>query len=231
MALAYYSLMRSHLNESQPAQCHRLDRLRERRAGVDPRLLERFCIREGYVHRDHILYFDDTDYSDEYQWEVYKVARHLVHKYDFQTVADIGCGSGYKLLNFFSDRQTIGIDVEPTLTTLRRRYPDRVWLKSDFENPPIRQADIIICADVIEHLLNPDELLECLARIDSKFIVLSTPDRNLLTKGVHGPPYNPAHVREWNFEEFASYVGSHLEVVIHQVINEEQATQYMVCRS
>ena len=122
------------------------------------------------------------------------------------------------------------VAVEPTLSTLRQRYPERVWLQSNFETPPITQADIVICADVIEHLLNPDELLECMARIDSEFIVLSTPDRDLLTKGVDGPPDNNAHVREWNFEEFGAYIGSHFEVIVHEVINEAQATQYLVCR-
>jgi len=218
------------MNVSEFSMLSGLERLRARRSIVEPTLLERFCIREGYVHRGHIEYFDDTDYSDEYQWEVYKVARHLVHKFNFQTIVDIGCGSAYKLLNFFWDRQTIGIDVEPTLSTLRQRYPERVWLQSNFETPPITQADIVICADVIEHLLNPDELLECMARIDSEFIVLSTPDRDLLTKGVDGPPDNNAHVREWNFEEFGAYIGSHFEVIVHEVINEAQATQYLVCR-
>jgi hypothetical protein len=41
---------------------------------------------------------------------------------------DVGCGSGWKLVNFLSaEFHTIGIETEPALTFLRNKYPDQVY--------------------------------------------------------------------------------------------------------
>ena len=42
-------------------------------------------------------------------------------------VIDVGCGSGWKLVNYLSKEfTTIGIETEPALSFLRRTYPDLV---------------------------------------------------------------------------------------------------------
>ena len=65
---------------------------------------------------------------------------------------------------------------------------------------------IVVCADVIEHLMNPNPLLGMIHGMliqGSKAVVLSTPERDL-TYGIghFGPSPNLCHVREWNVEEF-----------------------------
>ena len=45
------------------------------------------------------------------------------------TVIDIGCGSGWKLVNYLSrEFQTIGIETEPAISFLRDKYPDQASL-------------------------------------------------------------------------------------------------------
>ena len=45
------------------------------------------------------------------------------------TVIDVGCGSGWKLVNYLSEEfKTIGIETEPALTFLREKYPGQVTL-------------------------------------------------------------------------------------------------------
>lgn len=195
-------------------------------------LVKSYCIKEGYRHREHTQYFNDTAMTDEWQREVYLVAKHLVDKYSYESILDIGCGSGFKLMKHFSDKRTIGIDLPQTVTFLRRKYPDRDWRESNFSRPWSHEepVDLVIASDIIEHLADPDELMTYLAATRTKLVVISTPERDMLANGQDGPPANPAHVREWNFPEFRRYVETSFDVVMHGISNAQQAAQYAVLR-
>ena len=191
---------------------------------------ENYFIHDGYRHRAGGIYYDDTENSDEWQDEVYKFAREVFDERELKTVCDVGCGSAYKLLKHFRDRSVIGLDVAETCVWLKRQYPHLTWLELDFKDPPSLQADLTIAADVIEHSIDPDYLLSYLATINSEYVILSTPDRNLLRAGTHdGPPRNPAHMREWSFAEFEAYVASRFHVLEHFISNSAQGTQCLLC--
>lgn len=69
---------------------------------------------------------------------------------------------------------------------------------------PVLRKTLIICSDVIEHLVHPEHLMQTLSS-HLRFVpamVLSTPERDLV-RGIldTGPPANPSHVREWNRAE------------------------------
>ena len=189
-----------------------------------------YSIYDGYTHRTMISYYNDTENSDEWQKEVYQIARLLFDKYSLKSVFDFGCGSGFKLLQNFSDADIIGVDLEPTVQFLKKEYPEHSWHVSDFNAPPVDSVDLIICSDIIEHLLDPDELLAYINKIDSQFIVFSTPCRDLLPVGKDGPPFNPAHVREWNQAEFNDYIGKHFDIIYQSISNPFQATQLVICK-
>ena len=43
------------------------------------------------------------------------------------TAIDVGCGSGWKLVKYISEEfRTIGIDTEPALSFLKKKYPNQV---------------------------------------------------------------------------------------------------------
>ncbi|MHC4498731.1 MAG: glycosyltransferase, partial [Planctomycetota bacterium] len=88
------------------------------------------------------------------------------------------------------------------------------WFAEDIEYPSLsldKKFDLIISADVIEHLVNPNKLLDYihLHSHPETLVILSTPERDV-TRGEEslGPPTNPAHVREWNISEFRKYISS-----------------------
>jgi SAM-dependent methyltransferase len=191
-----------------------------------------FYIHDGYAARSETAYYDDTPATDGWQREVYQYARELADREGLARIADVGCGSGFKLLKHFADRETVGFDVAPTVSKLRARHPERRWEVTDFGAvPPGVRPDLVICSDVIEHLQDPDLLLGFVERLAPAWIVLSTPDRNLLRLGTHdGPPLNRTHVREWNMAEFRAYIGSRFQVVEHFVSNAAQCTQLIVAR-
>jgi SAM-dependent methyltransferase len=185
-----------------------------------------FFIKKEYIARNCYTHFDDSGLKDEYQNDVYATAYELASKNQYRNIADVGCGSGYKLLKYFGHCNIVGFEIQPTLNFLRHTYPFYAWFLSDFSCQPIyNNFDIIICADVIEHIVNPDELLNWINEFDFKYFVISTPDRDQLihvwTDNVYGPqtqsgpPVNIAHVREWSFNEFEKYIGQYFEIVDH----------------
>src|SRR6185369_17877571 len=67
---------------------------------------------------------------------------------------------------------------------------------------------LLICADVIEHLVNPMPLIHILQESlkVASYAVISTPDREVFGQAPMGPPWNPSHVREWTKDEFTSWL-------------------------
>jgi len=190
-----------------------------------------YCIPAGYKHRTRNRRYDDAPNTDQYQNEVYQAASEYLASLGGGRVYDIGCGSAYKLMKFFARDETVGFDLPETVAFLKRTYPDRDWAISKLDEPPRESCDALICSDVVEHIIDPDELMNFLADIDFKKLFLSTPDRDLVYGANNlGPPLNKAHCREWNFTEFATYASQWFAVDEHFVANREQSTQLIVCR-
>jgi hypothetical protein len=65
---------------------------------------------------------------------------------------------------------------------------------------------VIICADVIEHLPEPEILLHQIIRAfhcGAKRVIMSTPDRVKMHGEAHsGPPPHAPHAMEWTLDEF-----------------------------
>lgn len=182
-----------------------------------------FFLKKGYVSRTQYNQFDDTSWTDEFQDGVYRHARTLTDRYNHQSILDVGCGSGYKLLKYFSHLSITGMEVEPTLSWLKSQHPLHQWLPSDFSSPSNVLPDLIICADVIEHLLDPNQLLLYLKSFSFKHLVISTPERDsvqlMQTGFLHeGPPQNSCHIREWSFNEFNAYLSTHFLIVDHFLV-------------
>lgn len=191
---------------------------------------ELFDVKPGYHHAGSAESFIAVNSDDEYQRSVYKLAGDLASAMNNPTILDVGCGSGSKLINMLGNYSTVGIEIEPTYSWLVKTYPKRKWLLYDPVATRGIQADIVICADVIEHISNPDELMIFLNTLQFKYLVISTPERDrIFGTNDYGPPQNTFHYREWNAEEFAKYISRWF--VIHQqyVFDDKSITQAIVC--
>jgi SAM-dependent methyltransferase len=192
---------------------------------------ENYFVHNGYQHREKAAYFDDTLNREESQVEVYRFAREICEREHLRTVVDIGCGSGFKLVKYLGHLCTVGVDVPATCKFLRDKYPNHEWKEFD---PTLKfrfPVDLVIASDVIEHLERPNELMELIGSFSPRWILLSTPDRNLLRYGTHdGPPLNPAHIREWSFLEFQAYVKHYFDLSEHFIACAPQATQAALAR-
>lgn len=193
-----------------------------------------YFLPESYCPRLDNEFFDDTPLRDECQNEVYAHALHIFKKEHLRSVSDIGCGGAFKLIKYFPDTITTGFDLPPTVAWLEKLYPERAWLSCDLTSRPPVRGGLVISADVIEHLVNPDHLMGFIEAMQPDKVVLSTPERLRLEKlqsewREDGPPVNPCHVREWSYREFYNYVASWFAVDEHFISNETQATQVVVC--
>lgn len=189
-----------------------------------------YNITENYTHRLDNSFFDDTPYKDEYQDDVYAISRKIKDENNYKITLDIGCGSGYKLIKYFSDITIVGVDIEPTVTFLKINYPDKTWCEWSSLDKSLKY-DLIICSDVIEHIPEPNAFLKDLNSLNFNTIVFSTPDRLNMYKHNHlGPPSNPSHVREWTMPEFYEYISTTFDVIDHLKSSPESNTQIIVCK-
>ncbi len=190
-------------------------------------------LAKGYRSRKSVLHWDDTASKDEYQDEVYRFAWRVARERQYRKIIDFGCGSAYKLMKYFADFDFTGYELEPTLSFLRRTYPDRDWNSSAMVAADFDGADMVICSDVIEHLPQPDLLLSALSQSSARTVILSTPSLEIFAdwggtaSTRYGPPAIPTHYREWTTLEFGRFVNQFLPVTEHHVLDVYQSTQLL----
>lgn len=190
---------------------------------------ENYFIKDGYTIRPEYVQFDDTPFRDEFQDRVYSYARGILQLYRLGSVVDIGCGSGFKLLKYFSDVRTLGVDVPTTVEWLKKTYRHRKWEAIHLEGQLPAGYDLGICSDVIEHVPNPDVLMEFLSNSSCRRLIISTPDRDALNLGTEdGPPRNVHHIREWNSDEFKQYVRCYFQIVHHIEVGGTQFVEVVL---
>lgn len=172
-------------------------------------------IRQPYAPRLKPVPFEDDLVTTEgivHQPMVYPFAGFLGERFGCRRIIDVGCGSARKLVGLHLRFDVLGIDREPNLERARRQLPSGTWIPADLESlesnllaEPVLRDAVVVCSDVVEHLVDPSALLRSLRGWleTSPLCLISTPDRNL-ARGAedHGPPANRHHVREWSLNEF-----------------------------
>lgn len=177
---------------------------------------DEYFIRDGYAAR-HDPAYDIRSPDDDIVWQpdVYPEAARIAKSLGASCIVDIGSGDGAKLAALHPRFDLIGLDLPgPNLDHCRAAYPYVEWLVHDAEGlealpvpDQVLARSVVVCCDVIEHLLRPDRLLRTLRGVldVAPAITLSTPARDLTWGDEHlGPPPNPSHVREWATEELAA---------------------------
>ncbi|MEA2013058.1 MAG: methyltransferase domain-containing protein [Verrucomicrobiota bacterium] len=164
------------------------------------------------------------DMASKYQYYVYEKAYKVAKKYNAKKILDIGCGFPYKIKHFFGKDESFEItliDQPENEKIILDFFPNASFISLNLDLPltPLTEKyDIIICADVIEHLCKPEYLLEFILSIladgDNSFAFISTPERTrLYGEGILSSGH-PEHVREWALTEFIGFVSNNAFRVI-----------------
>ncbi len=114
-------------------------------------------------------------------YEVHRLAIDLVPP--GSRVLDIGCATGYIARELRKKScMVIGVEKDPAATKVARRYCKNV-IKGDLECPqllpiPKHSFDVVLCLDVLEHLINRQELLQFIGDwlTAGGRLILSTPN-------------------------------------------------------
>lgn len=152
----------------------------------------RFGLPAEYRQRQQPQYFiDDTDDGITWQPDVYPYAVRLSRHLGRHTIIDMGRGRAGKLTALAQsepDYRFIGIDYGPNIRWCIANLSFGQWLDADLEtctDLPIPsdtpRTALIICSDVLEHLVRPDIALALIHRLAvagrNAAAVLSTPAR------------------------------------------------------
>ncbi len=178
-----------------------------------------------------VNYFNDiVSETRIYQPDVYNYAAHFATRRPNTWLIDVGCGSGIKAARIYNNSRLSVVEIDfgnniklseasfrRTQRFKRTKGIDVMWHEWDVSSELFPHLDAsvlrgatIVASDIIEHLPNPDLLVDPLLGLlegcGAETLVLST--RNRLPKDGNGPASNIHHVREWTIRELAAYLTS-----------------------
>ncbi len=141
-------------------------------------------------------------------------------------VLDAGCGEGF-VLSEFKNRNIgcvlEGIDCsEQALNTGRELFPYLSLKKGDIYNLPYEDNsfDLVLCTEVMEHLVEPDKVLNEIMRVSGLYCLFSVPSEpvfmisNLLRgKNITKWGNDIDHLQHWSSKEFENVIGRKLDIL------------------
>jgi len=171
----------------------------------------------------------------EFQYHVYQEALKILNKNDIKKVLDVGSGPPIKIREIF-DCESIEIhlvDRYDVKKIAKKILPLSIFHAADLESINLelnQQYELIICADVIEHLLNPVPCISFIKRHLERngIIVFSTPERDILRGSECFNCPHMDHVREWNqkeFKQFLEYNG--FKIINQQLLPQKRITNLL----
>lgn len=144
----------------------------------------------------------------EWQPDVYPYAADYARTMGATAILDVGCGAGRKLAPLADEFAITGLDRPEIIDQI---IDPGSWQHVDLEDPDVTividAPAVVVCSDVIEHLVHPEHVMAAiLTALDDSVLILSTPDRSR-SKWTrrHGPPLNRGHVQEWTLDELTAW--------------------------
>lgn len=154
------------------------------------------------------------------------VAEEVLHLRP-RTALEFGCGEGLFLKEIrdrgLSFAEYVGVDLRADALDLARSlHPDHRFVHADLLtwSPPVAGYDLVIAAQVLEHIPAPTTTFERLVDLCTGHLLLTVPwepwfrilnllrGRDLRRLGNH-----PEHVNQWTFGGFKNFVAAGAEVV------------------
>ncbi len=124
------------------------------------------------------------------------------------SVIDIGCGTGHLLSEIQKHHPKLKITgsdfSEQALVVARKTIPEAAFLSCDIYNVPenlLHQFDVVICTEVLEHLLYPAQALSNLISLlkgGKGSLILSVPNGRRDTSEIH--------INFWSPESWKAFV-------------------------
>jgi ubiquinone/menaquinone biosynthesis C-methylase UbiE len=138
---------------------------------------------------------------------------------NIDSVLDVGCGEGFTLDRLQKEKigkVYVGIEADDAAIELGKKlYPKLDIKKGDIYKLPYKSNsfDLVICTEVLEHLVEPKKAYRELLRVSKKYVLLSVPNepfftiqrigrlQNVMHLGAH-----PEHIQHWTIPAFMKFV-------------------------
>ncbi len=146
-----------------------------------------------------------------------------------RAVLELGCGEGFvagQLSQQEGVETYVGVDAsESDIAKLRAKLAKVEALHGSIYDLAFlnRSFDVVVCAEVLEHLSDPDAALEQISSVGPSWVVLSVPHEpwfclsNFLRgKNVTRLGNDEDHVNLWGRRGFRKLLSRHLDVVRHE---------------
>ena len=145
-----------------------------------------------------------------------------------KSIHEVGCGEGYIISRYISENITLkGSDLSTNIVNIAKT---NIGLKKNdilFENKSIYDlqfnedhAELVICSEVMEHLEDPNKALAVLAKIATRYLILSVPNEPLwrvmnVARGKYLKDYGntPGHLNHWSTKGIINFVTPYFDVI------------------
>jgi lipopolysaccharide transport system ATP-binding protein len=148
-----------------------------------------------------------------WQHPVYRLCRDLLCERGAQSFLDVGSGPGAKVAELIAPlcSDLVLIDQPSCHEIVARELPAARFVAADLDALDLdlgRGFDLVVCADVLEHLKHPAGCVDFVRAhlSDGGRAVISTPERDRLRGRECTESPHPEHVREWNAAEFRAFL-------------------------
>ena len=133
----------------------------------------------------------DAMYEESDPWDRYWHERRLEHlgrvfaSLDGKSFLEVGCAEGKLMRLYHSFHPQVprtGFDIsEGYLQRAKSEDPDAEYVQGDAANLPFQDGsfDIVLCAETLEHTLDPQKVFNELGRVVSQHLVVTVPGRTV----------------------------------------------------
>jgi 2-polyprenyl-3-methyl-5-hydroxy-6-metoxy-1,4-benzoquinol methylase len=141
------------------------------------------------------------------------------------SVLEVGCGEGHvtaKLANFFPGARVLGTDFAPAIVEIARREHQGLEFQSAsiYDVATLGEWDLVVAAEVFEHLDHPARALRAVAAVARRAIVVTVPREPLwrvlnLVRGQYWPALGntDGHVQHWSRGALVRFLAREVDVV------------------
>lgn len=158
-----------------------------------------------------------------------KDLQELIARASPKDIHEVGCGEGYWVLKWLSQGYHVsGSDFSELVIDIAKRNAVRAGQDpSLFQVLPVEDiadhgitADMFVCCEVLEHVVDPRKALSALQEAVTNWCVISVPNEPLwrvlnIARGkyLRDLGNTPGHINHWNLSSLASLVSEYFEII------------------
>lgn len=139
-------------------------------------------------------------------------------------ILDAGCGEGFtlaKLLELKIGEELVGIDYSSVaISAAKKLFPYLNVKTGDIYQLPFKSNtfDLVICTEVLEHLVRPLQALKEIERVSSKYVILTVPNEPwFLFSNFTQWSKDIGHLNHWSSKGIQKFITDHSSLKIKEV--------------